>query len=169
MDKHPTLVGQCINHNDKMLPQVKHYFFHLLHSPISQNIPLHWAGKTFQGQTLQLNWPIRKLQRKKIMNTGPDVTSLHFLLNLLINPIRQNVPLQYAGKTCQGQTLLLRWAIHKLQKNKIMNTGPGVIFTTLFIFHLRFVPISQTVPLYQAGKTCNGQTPYLSWAMRESQ
>jgi hypothetical protein len=50
---------------------------------------LHSAGKASEGQTLELNGPI------------------NFLCNLKMVVISWRVTLQYAGKTCEGQTFYL--------------------------------------------------------------
>ncbi len=48
-----------------------------------------------------------------------------------MGPISQSVILHQAGKACQGQTLLLVWAIHMLQrKRSVGDTDPGTVFTT---------------------------------------
>ncbi len=59
------------------------------------------------------------------------------------------VPLQYAGKTCQGQTLCLIGPICKLRrKRSILNTTPSSAFTTFyFLLNSKMGPVSQMLDL----------------------
>ncbi len=53
--------------------------------------------------------------------------------------------------------------IHKLgRKGIVMNTEPGLIFTTLlYLLNLQRGPVNYSVTLNKDGKGCQGQTLYL--------
>jgi hypothetical protein len=81
---------------------------------------------------------------------------LHLLCYLQMGPMSYRVTLHKAEKACQGQTLQLIEPICNLQRKcSSIFVSPKIIFKTL---NLQMRPMSYSVALYQAEKTCQVTT-----------
>ncbi len=149
------------------------YFLHNLQmGPISCSVCVYHAFLALSFKTFQLIGPIQKSQNSSVMNTTPGivVTTLHFLHNLQLGPISFSVCPCQAFLAQSYVVFQLTWPIHESQINDVMNTTPGIVFTTLhFLHNLQMGPISFSVCPCQAFLAQSYVALQLTWPIHKTQ